>query len=139
MSRQFTKVVFFDIGDTLGTRDNSGFHVFEGVKALLTGMRNALGLRVGVITNLPLGMTSAEIGEILRSAGLLELLDAKGLITSVDAKVEKPAIAIYRFAAAQMGVQPEQCLYVGEAAAEVEGALQAGMAAIQKPLPPSDH
>ena len=139
MSRQSTKVVFFDIGNTLGTRDNTGFHVFEGIKALLTGMRNALGLRLGVITNLPPGMTSAEIGEILRDAGLLQLLDSKGLITSVDAKAEKPANEIYRFAAKKMGVQPEQCLYVGEAPEEVEGALQAGMAAIQKPFPPPDN
>ncbi len=121
MSRQSTKVVFFDIGNTLGTPDSTGFHVFEGTKALLAGMKNALGLRVGVITNLPPEMTSAEIREILRAAGLLQFLDSKGLITSVDAKAEKPALEIYRFAATQMGVQPEECMYVGEAPLEVEG------------------
>jgi len=139
MSGQPIKVVFFDIGNTLGTRDNTGFHVFGDTKALLTGMRNALGLRVGVITNLPPGMSTSDISDILRDAGLLQLLDPKGVITSVDAKAEKPANAIYRFAAQQMGVQPEECLYVGEAPDEVEGALQAGMAAIQKSFPPPGH
>ena len=41
---------------------------------------------------------------------------------------------IYQFAARQVGLPIEQCLYIGEDPAEVAGAQAAGMAGVLKPL-----
>lgn len=136
MAAQRIRAVFFDVGDTLGHRDAAGtFRLFASTVSLITAMQSTLGLRVGVITNLPAGMTTAEMRQILSSAGVLNLLDPQGLVTSVDAHAAKPDAAIYRFAARQMHLPETACLYVGENETEVQGATSVGMAAILKPFP----
>jgi len=140
MPTQRLQAVFFDIGDTLGHRDAAGqFHLFAGTPQLLAAMKSALGLRLGVITNLPAGMTTAEIRQILSDAGILNFFDPLGVVTSADAPAAKPDPAIYRFAASRIHVPEAACLYVGENPAEVQGAINAGMAAVLKPLPPPDE
>jgi FMN phosphatase YigB (HAD superfamily) len=129
--------VFFDIGNTLGALNAVGDLVpFEpGTRALLSVMRGVLGLRLGVITNLPASMSHDDIKKLLNNAGLLQFLDTKGLITNKDAHADKPDPEIYKFAASSLGEPIDCCLYIGENAAEVAGALKAGMAAILKPFP----
>jgi FMN phosphatase YigB (HAD superfamily) len=137
MPAQRIQAIFFDIGDTLGHRDAAGqFHVFAGTLQLLAAMKSTLGLRLGVITNLPQGMTTAEIRQILSDAGILSFLDPQGVVTSADAPAAKPDKAIYQFAAGRIHLPEAACLYVGESPAEVQGAIDAGMAAILKPFPP---
>jgi FMN phosphatase YigB (HAD superfamily) len=128
--------VFFDIGNTLGRVDAAGeFTAFGSTKALLRSMRDGLGLRVGVISNLPDTMTRAQAQALLDGAGLGTFLDPHGLVTNHDAGADKPQKAIYEFAAAQVDVPIGQCLYVGEDASEVAGAIAAGMQAVLKPVP----
>jgi len=137
MGAQRIQAVFFDIGDTLGHRDTAGhFHVFAGTASLLATLKSTLGLRLGVITNLAVGMTTVDIRRILADAGILDLLDPQGVVTSVDAHAEKPKPAIYRFAAHQIHLAEAACLYIGENADEVRGAVDPGMAAVLKPFPP---
>lgn len=129
--------VFFDIGGTLGNRDASGRLVpFGDSVALLRSVRDALGLRVGVITNLPDTLTDDQIRQMLRDAGLLPFLDPDGLITNHAAKADKPDPRIYQFAAGRLGLPVESCLYVGEDGDEVDGVVAAGMAGVRKPLTP---
>lgn len=136
-SAQPLRVAFFDIGNTLGRVDAAGRLVpFGDSAALLRSMRDGLGLRVGVITNLPAGMTAADAGSLLDGAGLGAFLDPLGLVTNHDAGADKPLAAIYQFAAARVGVPIGRCLYVGEDPAEVAGAIAAGMQAVLKPAPP---
>lgn len=131
------KVVFFDIGSTLGDRAPDGtFTPYPTSRQLLATVRDVLGLRVGAITNLPAELSTADIREMLNQAGLLPLLDPKGLITNHDAGAEEPSKAIFQFAAHAMGAPAAQCLYVGEDSKEVKGALAAGMAGLLKPLQP---
>ena len=53
-------------------------------------------------------------------------------IFSCDAGVKKPDPRIYRMACDQLGVQPEDCLYVGDGSSfELTGALKMGMHPIQ--------
>jgi FMN phosphatase YigB (HAD superfamily) len=129
--------VFFDIGNTLGAVNAQGDLVpFEpGTRALLSVMRGVLGLRLGVITNLPDSVSHNDIKKLLNNAGLLQFVDPAGLITNHDAGVDKPDPKIYKFAASSLGVPVDRCLYVGEDADEVAGARKAGMAAIRKPFP----
>jgi FMN phosphatase YigB (HAD superfamily) len=131
------KVVFFDIGNTLGAVNSTGrLQPFEpGSLALLSVMKGVLGLRVGIITNLPAAMSHQDIQQLLEAAGLVRFIDEDGLITNHDAGADKPDAAIYRFAAARLGVPIDQCLSIGEDAEEVAGARRAGMIAILKPFP----
>jgi len=129
--------VFFDIGNTLGAVNANGeLEPFEpGSRALLSVVRGVLGLRVGVITNLPANLSQQDIQQLLNDAGLLQFLDPAGLITNHDAGADKPAPAIYHFAARSLGVPVDLCLFIGENPDEVAGARRVGMAAIRKPFP----
>jgi len=92
-----------------------------------------LGLRVGIITNIPPEMTSDGARRLLDAAGLLSLLEEAAIITSSDAGASKPKPEIYRFAAQRVDLPIGQCLYVGEDPKEVAGAQVAGMAGVLKP------
>jgi FMN phosphatase YigB (HAD superfamily) len=129
-----TQAIFFDVGGTLGRVDAQlKLHLFSSTKSLLKTCGETLGLRIGTISNLPAGMTSAQFKNILEQAGIAPVFDPALIVSSADAGVAKPNAAIYAFAAARAGVPAGQCLYVGEDPAEVDGAIAAGMAGILKP------
>jgi FMN phosphatase YigB (HAD superfamily) len=129
--------VFFDIGWTLGERDAAGkFTPFPSSAGLLRAMREAVGLRVGIITTLGGQLTDAEALKLLEGAGLRKFLDPDGFVSDDKAGAAKPDPAVYLFAAKQVGVPVGRCLYVGESLVEVIGALAAGMRAVLKPSPP---
>lgn len=130
------EVVFFDVGETLGRVDATGHFVpFSSSRPLLEMMKSVLGLRIGVMTNLPAAMTDQHIQQMLADAGLLSFLDPHGLITNHQAHADKPKAKIYRFAAQKMGVVVQQCLFIGENEQEVLGAKKAGMSGILFPKP----
>ena len=134
-------VVFFDVGQTLGTvvieAGTRRLHPFPSSAALLDTMGRVLGLRIGIISNTPDGMTADDLQEMLAGAGLLTMLDDAAIITSGAAGFSKPDRRIYEFASAQVGVRIGKCLYVGENPGEVAGAQKAGMAGVLKPILPS--
>src|SRR3954451_3609231 len=74
------RCVFFDVGGTLGkavaTPGGLRLEPFASSPALLETMRATLGLRVGVLSNTPAGMTTQEFRALLDHAGLLIALDA---------------------------------------------------------------
>ena len=132
------KAVFFDIGGTLGSvsgADPVEFKPFASSASLLQSMQQTLGLKVGVITNIPHDMTNADVRRMLEAAGLLSFMEAEAIVTSRDAKADKPAPEIYQFAAKRIGLPVDECLYVGEDPNEVLGAQRAGMAGLLKPIP----
>jgi HAD superfamily hydrolase (TIGR01509 family) len=129
--------VFFDIGGTLGEYDAAAGRLvpFPDSARLLRLLRDAVGLRLGVITTLA-DLSNDQGRALLAGAGLAEFLDPAGFVSDHDAGVAKPDPAIYRFAAAQAGAAPARCLYVGDDLAEVIGARAAGMQALLRPAPP---
>ena len=135
--------VFFDIGETLGHRDpQTGlFRAFPDSIAILTGLRDAVGVRIGVITNLGTQISEKSVRTMLAGEGLATFLDPAGFISDQGADAEKPAgvgkpdVRIYQFAARQVNVPVGRCLYVGEDIVEVIGAQVAGMKAVLKPPP----
>lgn len=136
MAVKSIEVIFFDVGGTLGTVDAQlKLHVFPSTKSLLAACREALGLRVGTISNLPSGLIGQDFKNILDHAGILPMFEPGLVISSADAGASKPDAAIYTFAAGRAGKPAEQCLYVGENPAEVEGAIAAGMSGVLKPVP----
>lgn len=138
MAGQGLKAVFFDLKDTLGYVDRPGHLVTykPSTLELLQSAASTLGLRIGVITNLPRDVSADDGRKMLEEAGLLEFIDPKGVIINHDAKVDKPDPRIYQYAAKCLGLKPEECLFVGENFAEVLGAQAAGMKAQLKPCPP---
>ncbi|MEU5160935.1 HAD family hydrolase [Streptomyces sp. NPDC020875] len=141
-------VVFFDLRDTLGDVDRPGHLALyrPSTEKLLDAMRDLVGLRIGVITNLPAevsaeqghrmiaeAVVSEHDGEVVR---LADVIDPRGIVINHEARLDKPDPAIYRFAADQMRVPVERCLFVGENLIEVLAAQAAGMRGTLKPSPP---
>jgi len=131
---------FFDIGGTLGdpvtVAGKLTLKLFPSTVGMLTAVRDSLRLRIGVITTLGT-LTNSQGRALLTDAGIAGFLDAQGFISEHDVGgVGKPNPAIYQFAAQQMGVPIERCLFVGENLIEVIGAMTAGMQAVLKPCPP---
>ena len=136
--RNAIEAVFFDIRDTLGIVDRKGHLVTykPTTDQLLAAMRDLVGLRIGLITNLPANVSPAEGRKMVEEAGLGKYLDPDGFISNHDADADKPDARIYVAAAARMKVPVERCLFVGENLIEVVGAQKAGMKAMLKPFPP---
>ncbi|MGH3982009.1 MAG: hypothetical protein ACRDST_04770, partial [Pseudonocardiaceae bacterium] len=100
------EAVFFDIRDTLGVVDRRG-HLLKykpTTDQLLEAMKQVVGLRIGLITNLPENVSSADGKEMVKEAGMWEFLDSQGWVTNHDAGVEKPKPEIFVFAARRMGL-----------------------------------
>lgn len=132
------RAVFFDIRDTLGVVDRPGHLVkFKpSTDQLFADMQMAVGLRIGLITNLPSNVTHAQGRSMIDEAGIGEFLDPKGFITNHNAGIDKPKPGIFAYAAKQLGLPPEQCMFVGENLVEVIAAQAAGMRAVLKPFGP---
>lgn len=129
-------VVFFDVGRTLGELDAAGeLVVYRSTAGVLSAFRDGLGLRLGVISNLPKEMTTEDLVALLARAGLAEWFPLEAIVTSADAGKDKPSAVIYRYAAKCVDMPLERCLYVGEDAGQVEGAIAAGMAGMVIPVP----
>nr|WP_180204871.1 HAD family hydrolase [Pseudomonas sp. SbOxS1]NYU04871.1 HAD hydrolase-like protein [Pseudomonas sp. SbOxS1] len=131
------KAVFCDIRDTLGIVDYKGHLVlYRPTSVDLLKSLKAMGLRVGLITNLPSDVSTQAGLQMVKDAGIDGFIDPDGFVTNHDANADKPDPAIYRFAAAKMGLLTEDCIFIGENLSEVVGAQAAGMGAVLKPFPP---
>ncbi len=131
-------VVFFDVRDTLGEVDRPGHLIlYPSSLKMLDTLKNNIGYRIGVITNLPKEVTSEMGRKMLADAGITPFLDPDGIIINHDVGVDKPNPEIFIQAAKKMGVHIENCMFSGENISEVYGALKAGMkTAVLKPCPP---
>jgi putative hydrolase of the HAD superfamily len=82
------------------------------------------GLRIAVISN-----SNGSVRSILESLRLTQYLEF--VIDSFEVGVEKPDPHIFRIALQEMGVQPEEAVYVGDIySVDVLGARAAGLDAI---------
>ncbi|PRN02983.1 hypothetical protein A0O30_19600 [Pseudomonas sp. LLC-1] len=131
------KAVFCDIRDTLGIVDYKGHLVlYRPTSVDMLKSLKAMGLRVGLITNLPSDVSTESGLQMIKDAGIDEFIDPDGFVTNHDAKADKPDPAIYLFAAAKMRLRTDECIFIGENLSEVVGAQAAGMGAVLKPFPP---
>ena len=84
----------------------------------------ARGYRLGLLTN-----CTSEIPQLWKSSPLSPLLDAT--VFSSTEGLRKPDVAIYALAASRLGVETNDCVFVGDGAdGELYGASAAGMLAV---------
>jgi hemerythrin-like domain-containing protein len=143
------RAIFFDARDTLGNVVGPGHLVaFRPTTEQLLQSVKALGLKIGVITNLP-DDVSAEAGKKMVTDAVLsqdpksgkfrtigDYIPASHVLTNHEAGVAKPDPRIYRKAAALLGVKPSEALFCGENLPECLGAAAAGLQYQLKPFPP---
>ena len=109
--------------DRYATRIARETRLFPGGEALLLALEQA-GLKWGVVTNKP-----AYLTDPLMAA--LELTPRAACIVSGDTLPQrKPHPAPLLHGAAQAGIDPAACVYVGDAERDVQAALAAGMTAL---------
>lgn len=97
--------------------------LFDGMAHVLLGLQ-AASLAWGIVTNKPGWLTTPLLAQI-------SLPVPPGCVISGDTlPVSKPDPAPLLLAAAQLGVSPQNCLYIGDAARDVEAGKRAGMATL---------
>jgi hypothetical protein len=134
-------VVFFDLGDTLGSAVVSQppvhlvrFDPFSFAQGLLAALR-AKSLRLGIISNTGNDGRNV-IDAVLDTAGILDFFEPALRLYSHDVGLTKNSPAIFLRAVELAGhiASPQQCLFVGEDAAERGFAIQAGLRVCPHPL-----
>ncbi|HEA70451.1 hypothetical protein LCGC14_0747950 [marine sediment metagenome] len=95
----------------------------NGAIDILNNLRG-LGHKIGLITN-----CSAEVPLLWKNTEFFHLFDVT--IFSASAGLKKPDAQIYNLACEQLGVEPTECLYIGDGDSnELSGASQLGMDAV---------
>jgi len=92
--------------------------ILPGVKEFLAVLRTR-GIKIAI------GSSSKNAGPILKAIGMQETFDA--VVDGTHIKRSKPDPEVFALAGVRLGVAPEQCLVVEDAAAGVDAGLAAGM------------
>lgn len=108
--------------------------LFADVAPSLARLHEA-GIRVAVVTNGSQGASRA----VLARGGVSEVVDA--IVSIEDVRRWRPAPAVYEEIARATGVAPGDVLYVGDHAADLEGARRAGVetARVSRSAAPDDR
>ena len=119
------EVIFFDLGDTLGSAVLSSppihlvaFDVYPSVSQLLSDLQHR-GIRLGIISNT--GDDGREtVDAALRAAGIVNYFEPGLRLYSHDIGLTKDSPRIFTKAAelARLAASPQHCLFVGEDSAE---------------------
>ena len=106
--------------------------VFTRSPVLLPGMADLLqaietkGLKWGIVTNKPRRFTIP----LIESMGMDLSKRAACVVSGDDAPLPKPSPATLLMACSQVGVKPENCMYVGDAERDIQAGKAAGMKAV---------
>ena len=145
-SAQCVEAVFFDLGDTLVESIGGGLFGLRAGAAETIRALDALGVQLGIITNVPAGWDREDLEAILEDPSFLDDFDV--LVLSSQAPAPKPDPSIYTFAHGMLpvAVPIAQTAFVGENLGEIadqetmptQGARSVGMVGIHlSDAPPS--
>jgi kojibiose phosphorylase len=95
--------------------------LLPGVAALLADLQTA-GIKIA------LGSSSKNAPEVLQRLGIIDTMNAIADGNSVTHS--KPAPDVFLHAAHQLGIEPQYCLVVEDAASGIEAAIRAGMLSV---------
>lgn len=130
------RLVFFDLGDTLGVPQLSrqgrlaGFKVFDFAAPVLEELKSQ-GLRLGIISNTG-DDDGTAVDRVLKAAKILDYFEVR--VYSRDVALKKDSPDIFVQAAALANLEPRECVFVGEDSTERTFAVSAGMRACPHPL-----
>jgi HAD superfamily hydrolase (TIGR01509 family) len=106
------------------------WHPFADTTPVLRSLA-AHGVKLGVLSNI--GM---DIRGVLTRAGIIDFFDA--VVLSYEVGAVKPAADIFLTAAQTLGVEPEDCLMVGDSHVADAGAAAVGIRTLLLPRTPGD-
>lgn len=84
----------------------------------------AQGFRIGLLTDVPYGMSRDFVLEDIKSASIADCFDL--LLTSVDVGYRKPHPEAFRQLAIKFGISSQELVYVGNEKKDVEGVVAVG-------------
>jgi N-acetyl-D-muramate 6-phosphate phosphatase len=108
---------YLDIYDQVFTRSP---RLFEGFDAVLTHLESQ-DVPWGIVTNKPRRFTQPLVASMHLNTR------AAVVVSGDDAPQPKPSPATLLLACQQMGIDPQDCLYVGDAERDIEAGRAAGM------------
>lgn len=116
------QAVFFDLGDTLVEDAGGGMFGLRAGAAETVAAFQALGIEIGIITNVPAGWTRADLEAVLLEPEFLDEFSV--LVLSSQAPASKPDPAIYTFAHGLLttAVSITEVAFVGETLGEIANA-----------------
>ena len=103
--------------------ESHGLEPLPGAREWLAALR-AAGWKQAIASSAPL----ANVEVMLRVLDLTQYIDA--IVTAEDVTIGKPDPQVFLTAARKLGVPPQRCVVVEDAAAGVEGARRGGMKCI---------
>jgi leucyl aminopeptidase len=118
-------VIFFDIGDTLASAVFSDddrlqkFNVFPEALTALESLKSG-GCQMGIISNAG-GESPDAVNDALRAGGLFDFFNPQYIFYK-----KKDSAKAFADVAAEAGLKPDQCVFVGENSKERTFALKAG-------------
>lgn len=126
------KVIFFDIVETLVTKDKQ---LITGVKAMLAALHQK-GIRLGIISNTG-NLKRAEVFKKLPADFDFDIFEEQLIILSSEVGVEKPDLEIFHLALAKTGINAEECLFCTEDLVHTLAAQQIGFRTAKVIPPPT--
>ncbi|MDJ0718907.1 MAG: M28 family peptidase [Prochloraceae cyanobacterium] len=140
MNETTIPIVFFDIGDTLGTPKISsppsrleGLDIYSYIPTILQQLKDN-GLKIGIISNTG-NETEDDMRRVLEEARVDGFFEPSLLIYSSAIGIKKPSPEIFRLAAERAGYanEPKNCLFVGEDSKERKAAHDLGWQVVPHP------
>lgn len=131
MTANTISVIFFDLGETLVTKDRRWV---TGAKATLSNLRQK-GIRLGIISNTG-NLLRLEILKLLPADFDLQVFEAQLVIFSSEVGVEKPNSKIFSLASSKAGIEASSCLFCTEELVHTLVAQQVGFRTARTLPPP---
>lgn len=99
-------------------------HLHKNLIPMLQGLKDK-GIKIGLISN-----CYSEEAKIIRESVLAEFFD--DVCLSYEEHIQKPDLEIYRHMMTKLGVDADECLYLGDGGSnELDAATEIGMRALQ--------
>ncbi len=108
----------------IATKELLFSHLHKEIIPMMEGIKKS-GCKIGLISN-----CFSEEAKVIRRSVLFPYFDSSCL--SYERGIAKPDKALYKICAQELGVEYEECLYVGDGGSgELETARELGMTAVQ--------
>ena len=113
------RAIFFDLGDTLVSSGAGGMYVLRAGAQQTVDQLQAVGVQLGVITNVPAGWSLADLEAMLVEPDFLDEFDVVVLSSQAPASKPDPRIYTHAHSLLPIPVAITDTAFVGETLAEI--------------------